>query len=111
MDEAPAEGGPVCAFCDQPGVALCRRCGRYYCPMHGAELCSVCLDPVSALPSERLYQAALLILLVAAALGLWFLLARPRLPGEYAPVAGHALLVEPSIKHLPAGLSFEAARA
>lgn len=106
MDEIPAEGGPVCAFCDQPGVALCRRCGRYYCPTHGAELCSICLDPVSALPSERLYQAALLILIVAAALGLWFLIARPRLPGEPAPAAGHALFVEAFIVRLPAALFF-----
>jgi len=79
-----------CAFCDQPDVAVCRRCGRHYCHEHGAELCAACLDPESGVPSGGLFRAALGGLVVAAVLGLWFLVRAPRLPGEHPPAQAAA---------------------
>jgi hypothetical protein len=73
---------PTCAFCEQPPTAYCRRCGRPYCDAHGGAFCHVCLDPAASLPSPRLFQVALWGLPICAALGLWFLFATPRLPGE-----------------------------
>lgn len=80
-----------CAYCGQSSAILCRRCGRSYCPEHGDDLCVACLEPASAVPSARLYQTAAGAFLVAAVLGLWFLIAAPRLPGEAARTAQAAI--------------------
>jgi LysM domain-containing protein len=78
------ESSPTCSFCDRQAESRCGRCGQAYCPEHGGTFCIVCSDPASALPSTRLFQAALWALPICLVLGIWFLVAPPKLAGERA---------------------------
>lgn len=80
------EDEAACSFCERPAEDRCRRCGRPYCSNHGGAFCSACLTPASALPSGRLVRAAALVFAVCVLLGVWFLVANPRIPGEAAHV-------------------------
>ena len=69
-----------CYACDHPAINACKRCAKPYCDDHGNDrFCSDCLQPASALPSFRLYNAALLAMLAGTALAVYLIL-RP--PGE-----------------------------
>jgi len=78
-----------CYACDQAPTQQCSRCGKGYCPDHGqapesggAALCSECLSPVSATPSNVVFRSSLFALLIASVLALWLLVRPPDLPGE-----------------------------
>ena len=78
-----------CYACDQDATQHCSRCGKGYCPDHGqspeaagASLCSECLSPVSATPSNVVFRSSLFALLIASVLSLWLLVRPPDLPGE-----------------------------
>ncbi len=71
-----------CYSCERQDTSLCPRCGKNYCPEHGADLCSACLDPVVAAPSSSAFRIALFALLGASVLALWLLVRPPGLPGD-----------------------------
>jgi LysM repeat protein len=73
----------LCSFCDQDAKHTCGRCGRAYCDAHGRDLCRDCRAPDSALPTTAAFRGSLIALGVAAAIGLWALIAPPTLPGEH----------------------------
>ena len=74
--------GMRCYACERQDTSPCPRCGKHYCPDHGADLCSACLDPIVAAPSSSTFRIALFALLGASVLALWLLLRPPSLPGE-----------------------------
>src|SRR5436190_22733397 len=63
----------TCFACDREPVQQCARCGRPYCEEHGEELCDVCLQPATGVPSFTLYRGSLLALLVFSAIAVWLL--------------------------------------
>lgn len=71
-----------CYACERQDTSPCPRCGKNYCPEHGADLCSACLDPVVAAPSSAAFRIALFALLGASVLALWLLVRPPGLPGD-----------------------------
>ncbi len=71
-----------CYACERQDTSPCPRCGKTYCPEHGADLCSACLDPVVAAPSSSAFRIALFALLGASVLALWLLVRPPSLPGD-----------------------------
>lgn len=71
-----------CYVCERQDTSPCPRCGKTYCPDHGADLCSACLDPVIAAPTSSAFRIALFALLGASVLALWLLVRPPGLPGE-----------------------------
>ncbi|HEY5640577.1 MAG TPA: LysM peptidoglycan-binding domain-containing protein [Dehalococcoidia bacterium] len=71
-----------CYACERQDTSPCPRCGKNYCPDHGADLCSACLDPVVAAPSSSAFRVALFALLGASVLALWLLVRPPGLPGD-----------------------------
>ena len=71
-----------CYACERQDTSPCPRCGKDYCPDHGANLCSSCLDPVVAAPSSAAFRIALFALLAASVLALWLLVRPPGLPGD-----------------------------
>ncbi len=71
-----------CYACERQDTSPCTRCGKTYCPEHGADLCSACLDPVVAAPSSSAFRIALFALLGASVLALWLLVRPPSLPGD-----------------------------
>jgi len=82
-----------CYACAQAATQHCSRCGKPYCPDHGespdaggAALCSECLSPVSATPSNVVFRSSLFALLIASVLSLWLLVRPPELPGEESSV-------------------------
>jgi hypothetical protein len=82
-----------CYACEQAATQHCNRCGKPYCPDHGespdaggAALCSECLSPVSATPSNVVFRSALFALLMASVVSLWLLVRPPDLPGEESSV-------------------------
>jgi LysM domain-containing protein len=74
----------TCFACEKEPAQQCPRCGRPYCKDHGEEVCNVCLEPASGVPSVSLYRGSLLALLIATALAAWLIL-QP--PGETADSA------------------------
>ena len=70
-----------CYAWERQDTSACPRCGKNYCPNHGADLCSACLDPVVAAPSSATFRIALFALLGASVLALWLLVRPPDLPG------------------------------
>jgi hypothetical protein len=64
----------TCFACEREPTRQCSRCGRPYCEDHGEELCDVCLEPASGVPSFSLYRGSLLALLIATALAVWLLI-------------------------------------
>jgi len=69
-----SEASPITCFaCDREPVLQCSRCGRPYCEEHGEELCDICMQPSTGVPSFSLYRGSLLALLVATALAVWLL--------------------------------------
>ena len=79
-----------CYACERQDTSPCSRCGKNYCPDHGADLCAACLDPVVAAPSSSTFRIALFALLGASVLALWLLLRPPDLPGD-----GGGVVLEP----------------
>lgn len=71
-----------CYACERQDTSPCPRCGKDYCPDHGANLCAACLDPVAAAPSSATFRIALFALLGASVLALWLLVRPPGLPGD-----------------------------
>jgi len=71
-----------CYACERQDTSPCPRCGKDYCPDHGADLCASCLDPIVAAPSSSTFRVALFALLGASVLALWLLVRPPGLPGE-----------------------------
>lgn len=63
----------TCFACEREPTQQCSRCGRPYCDEHGEELCDICLQPASGVPSFGLYRGSLLALLVGTALAVWLL--------------------------------------
>jgi hypothetical protein len=63
----------TCFACEREPTRQCPRCGRPYCEEHGDELCAICLQPASGVPSFSLYRGSLLALLIGAALAVWLL--------------------------------------
>jgi hypothetical protein len=68
-----AESTLTCFACEREPTRQCPRCGRPYCDEHGEDLCDVCLQPASGVPSFSLYRGSLLALLIGAALAVWLL--------------------------------------
>jgi hypothetical protein len=68
-----SEATLTCFACDREPAHQCARCGRPYCDDHGDELCAICLQPSSGLPSYALYRGSLLALLIGAVLAVWLL--------------------------------------
>lgn len=79
-----------CYACERQDTSPCTRCGKNYCPDHGADLCSSCLDPVVAAPSSAAFRIALFALLGVSVLALWLLVRPPSLPGD-----GGGVVLEP----------------
>jgi LysM repeat protein len=75
---------PSCSYCDRPAESHCRRCGRDYCALHGDDLCLSCSESRSVTPSGRLFRAVLAGFGACIVVGVWMLVASPRLPGEAA---------------------------
>ena len=71
-----------CYACERQDTSPCPRCGKDYCPDHGANLCAACLDPIVAAPSSATFRIALFALLAASVLALWLLVRPPGLPGD-----------------------------
>ncbi len=71
-----------CYACERQDTSPCPRCGKNYCPDHGANLCAACLDPIVAAPSSSTFRIALFALLGASVLALWLLVRPPGLPGD-----------------------------
>jgi LysM repeat protein len=72
----------TCFACEREPTRQCPRCGRPYCDEHGDELCAICLQPASGVPSFSLYRGSLLALLVGAALAVWLLVQPPSSEGD-----------------------------
>lgn len=71
---AVSEASPITCFaCDREPIQQCARCGRPYCEEHGEELCDICMQPATGVPSFSLYRGSLLALLVGTALAVWLL--------------------------------------
>ncbi len=94
-----------CYACDQAATQHCSRCGKGYCADHGAgpeaggaALCSECLSPVSAAPSNVIFRSSLFALLIASVLSLWLIVRPPNLPGE-----GSSLRPQPTAADSTAG--------
>ena len=81
-----------CYACERQDTSPCTRCGKNYCPDHGADLCAACLDPIVAAPSSSTFRIALFALLAASVLALWLLVRPPGLPGD-----GDGVVLEPDI--------------
>jgi LysM repeat protein len=80
-----SEREPITCFaCENEPTQQCPRCGRPYCDDHGDELCAVCLQPASGIPSFTLYRGSLLALLIGSALAIWLLVRPPGSEGETA---------------------------
>lgn len=79
----------TCFACEQEPTQQCPRCGRPYCNDHGEDVCDVCLQPSSGLPSFTLYRGSLLALLIGTALAVW-LLVQP--PGSKSSAPGPLVL-------------------
>src|SRR5262245_50028194 len=63
----------TCFACDREPTQQCSRCGRPYCDEHGEELCDVCMQPSSGVPSFSLYRGSLLALLAGIAVAVCLL--------------------------------------
>lgn len=66
-----------CSFCGAPAGVSCPRCGRVFCADHGVDVCSACLDPVSAAPPAGVFYGALASFAVAFVLGIALLVHAP----------------------------------
>jgi LysM repeat protein len=75
----------TCFACEQEPTRQCPRCGRPYCEEHGDELCAICLQPASGVPSFSLYRGSLLALLIGAALAVWLLVQPTSSEGDSVP--------------------------
>lgn len=71
-----------CYACERDDTQRCSRCGNNFCPDHGGDLCSACLDPLNAAPSRGVFRIALGGLLVGSVLALWLLIRPPSVPGD-----------------------------
>lgn len=71
-----------CYACDQDATRQCPRCAKDYCPDHGDDLCAQCLDPANAAPSNTVFRASLVAMLVGSVLALWLLVRPPSVPGD-----------------------------
>lgn len=91
----------TCFACEQEPTQQCPRCGRPYCNDHGEDVCDVCLQPASGLPSFTLYRGSLLALLVGTVVALIVLVQPPGSGGD-APQAG--VVITPTA---PVGVSVE----
>ncbi len=78
----------TCYVCNAPAAATCPRCGRAYCPDHGADICARCADPASVAPPALWYRGSLLALALGSAAGIWLLVAPPDLKGSGAAMTG-----------------------
>lgn len=76
-----------CYSCGNEATQQCPRCGNPYCAEHGDDLCAACLDPVSAAPTNTVFRASLLGLLVGSVFALWLLVRSPGLPDETRQIA------------------------
>jgi len=83
----------TCFACEQEPTQQCPRCGRPYCNDHGEDVCDVCLQPASGLPSFTLYRGSLLALLIGTALAVW-LLVQP--PGGRSSASSGAVVLSPT---------------
>ena len=83
----------TCFSCENEPTQQCSRCGRPYCDDHGEELCDICMQPGSGVPSFNLYRGSMLALLVGTVLTVWFLLQPSSGSGD---TAGAPLLVTPT---------------
>ncbi len=72
----------TCYACDAPAEAGCPRCGRAYCPNHGADICASCADPASGVPTRAWYRGSVLALVAGSAVGIWLLVVPPDLTGS-----------------------------
>ncbi len=91
----------LCFQCDQPAVQECARCGALYCDDHGDALCERCMDPISALPSYRIYRGSLAALLIGSVFAIW-LLVRPGASGDLDGPPAALAAVLPSATTAPA---------
>lgn len=67
----------TCFACEREPTQQCPRCGRPYCDEHGEELCDVCLQPVTGLPSFTLYRGSILALFLGGIIAVWLLVQPP----------------------------------
>jgi LysM repeat protein len=67
----------TCFSCENLPTRQCPRCGRPYCDDHGEDVCDVCLEPASGLPSFTLFRGSLLALLIGTVLAVYLLVQPP----------------------------------
>ena len=72
----------ICYACSHEAESSCPRCGRAYCPDHGADVCAYCANPASGVPSRRWYRGSVLALLATVVVGIWLLAVPPELRGN-----------------------------
>lgn len=78
----------TCYACETQAQATCPRCGRAFCPEHGADICARCADPASVAPGRWLYRGSALALLITSVVGVWLLIAPPDTSGTNASEGG-----------------------
>ena len=71
----------TCYACNAPAETTCARCGRAYCPEHGAGICALCANPASGVPAHAWYRGSVLALVAGSIIGIWLLVAPPNLRG------------------------------
>lgn len=69
-----------CYACGGEAGRQCPRCGRWFCGGHGREQCNSCRAPGSLPPPARLFNLALVLLVVSVGLAVWHLAAWPEFP-------------------------------
>ena len=69
----------ICYACSHEAESSCPRCGRAYCPDHGADVCAYCANPASGVPSRLWYRGSVLALVATVVVGIWLLAAPPEL--------------------------------
>ncbi|MSQ61660.1 MAG: LysM peptidoglycan-binding domain-containing protein [Dehalococcoidia bacterium] len=72
----------ICYACSHEAESICPRCGRAYCPDHGADVCAYCANPASGVPSRLWYRGSVLALLATVVVGIWLLAVTPELRGN-----------------------------
>ena len=83
----------TCFACEREPSRQCSRCGRPFCDDHGEELCDVCLEPASGVPSFSLYRGSLLALLIGTALAVWLLI---QVPGDESEAGLRPIVFTPT---------------
>src|SRR5687767_924834 len=74
----------TCYACDNEAEGTCPRCGRAFCPDHGAGICASCANPAGVAPGRWVYRGSVLTLVLGSVAGVWLLIMPPDLSGTQA---------------------------